>query len=150
MATSLSLSPLLRQTVGFDRFNDIFDALSNDMDTKPAFPPYDIIKSGENDYRIVMALAGYNDSDIHITLENDTLKISGKAEQSTQETSEEYLHRGIAKRSFERSFRLADHMRVESAEMDNGMLNISLVREIPEEKKPQMIPISTRKAAIEQ
>lgn len=144
MATALSLTPLFRQTVGFDRFNDLFEALNAESDIKNAFPPYDIVKTGENHYRIVMAIAGYSEQDIHITLDKDTLKITGKIENETENDNTVYLHRGIAKRSFERNFRLADHMRVEHAELTNGLLVVSLFREIPEEKKPQMIPIRTR------
>ena len=150
MATALSLSPLFRHSVGFDRFNELFDTLASD-DIKPAFPPYDIVKSGDNHYRIVMAVAGYREADIHITLDNDTLKISGQqAQDKTENDSDTWLHRGIARRSFERSFRLADHMKVDNASLEHGLLTITLRQEIPEEKKPQMIPISSKQDVIEQ
>lgn len=141
MATALSLTPLLRQTVGFDRFNELFENLNSDNEIKPAFPPYDIVKSGENSYQIVMAVAGYSENDISIVLENDTLLITGKCENNASENTV-YLHRGIARRAFERNFRLADHMKVQGASLKNGLLSIQLEREIPEEKKPQVIAIN--------
>jgi molecular chaperone IbpA len=142
MATALSLSPLFRQSVGFDRFNDLFETLNADNDHKNVYPPYDIIKNGENQYQIVMAVAGFQEADITITLENDTLKVSGKSEP-TPEESTVYLHRGIARRAFERSYRLADHMKVQNASLTNGLLSITIEREIPAEKKPQVIAINS-------
>ena len=146
MATALSLSPLFRQSVGFDRFNDLFENV--ETQSKPSFPPYDIVKTGENDYQIVMAVAGYNDSDINITIEDERLKVTGKHESTTneEETTEEvtYLHRGIAKRSFEQTFRLADNMKVKAADLTNGLLTLSVYREVPEEKKPQSIQINRK------
>jgi molecular chaperone IbpA len=141
MATALSLTPLLRQTVGFDRFNDLFETLNTEGESKNAFPPYDIIKNDENAYQIVMAVAGYDEKDVTITLEYDTLTVSGKSESDENETIS-YLHKGIARRAFERNFRLADHMKVLAASMKNGLLIIDLEREIPEEKKPQIIAIN--------
>ena len=151
MATALSLSPLFRHSVGFDQFNELFDSLAA-SDNNQAFPPYDIIKAGEDHYRIVMAIAGYSQADIAITLENNLLRINGQQEKQNLEKSDEtFLHRGIARRAFERSFRLAEHMKVEKAELNNGLLTVHLAREIPEEKKPQMIPITSGKDdAIEQ
>ena len=148
MATALSLTPFFRHSVGFDQLNDLFDTHASD---EKAFPPYDIVKAGENHYRIVMAIAGYSEADITITLENDTLKVSGQQErENVQRSDEAYLHRGIARRAFERSFRLAEHMKVENAELSNGLLTVHLLREIPEEKKPQMIPINSKANVIEQ
>lgn len=139
MATALSLNPLLRHSVGFDRFNDLFDNVADN--SRNAFPPYDIIKCAENSYKIVMAVAGYDEKDIHIVLENGTLKVSGKLEAENK-TDVEYLHRGIAKRAFEQSYRLADHMKVKKAQMLNGILSVHLEREIPEAQKPQLIAIN--------
>jgi molecular chaperone IbpA len=139
MATALSLNPLLRHSVGFDRFNDLFDNLSDN--SRNAFPPYDIIKTAENSYQIVMAVAGYDEKDIHIVLENGTLKVSGKHEADNT-ADVEYLHKGIAKRAFEQSYRLADHMQVRNAQLINGILTISLEREIPDAQKPQLIAIN--------
>lgn len=145
MATALSLNPLLRHSVGFDRFNDLFETLSTENNNRSSFPPYDIVKIGENNYQIVMAIAGYNDKDINIVLEDGQLKVSGKHEaiESDGNENHEYLHRGIAKRAFEQNYRLADHMRVTNAKLENGMLSIDIEREIPEEKKPQMIQVNS-------
>ncbi len=140
MATALSLSPLFRQSVGFDRFNDLFDAMA-EQEPRNSFPPYDIIKTGEHSYQIVMAIAGYAEGDLDISLEKETLKVF--ATQGTSEQNDvQYIHRGIAKRNFERTFRLADHMKVEAAKLDNGLLTISLYREVPEEQKLRKIEIN--------
>ena len=140
MATALSLSPIFRQSVGFDRFNDLFDALA-EQEPRNSFPPYDIVKTGEHSYQIVMAIAGYAENDIDISVEKDTLKVSA-AQGTSEQTDVQYIHRGIAKRNFERSFRLADHMKVETANLDNGLLTISLYREVPEEQKLRKIEIN--------
>ncbi len=138
-----TLSPLFRQSVGFDRFNDLFENVATETQHKPTFPPYDIVKTGENDYQIAMAVAGYDESDIEITIENERLKVSGKHETKTEEDDETtYLHRGIAKRAFEQSYRLADNMKVKGADLNNGLLTINIYREVPEEKKPQTIAIN--------
>ena len=140
MATALSLSPLFRQSVGFDRFNDLFDALA-EQEPRNNFPPYDIIKTGENNYQIVMAIAGYAESDLTISVEKDTLTVS--AEHKAKDDGDvQYIHRGIAKRNFERTFRLADHMQVEKADLENGVLSISLYREVPEAQKLRNIAIN--------
>lgn len=140
MATALSLSPLFRQSVGFDRFNDLFENLS-EQENRSAFPPYDIVKTSENNYQIIMAIAGYDEKDISINVEKDTLKVLGTSGTSDDNTVE-YIHRGIAKRNFERTFRLADHMQVEKADMKNGVLVIDLFREVPEEQKLRNIAIN--------
>ncbi len=140
MATALSLSPLFRQSVGFDRFNDLFENLS-EHENRSVFPPYDIVKTSDHNYQIIMAVAGYNEADMTINVEKDTLKILGTS--GTSEADDvEYIHKGIAKRHFERTFRLADHMQVEAAKMDNGLLTISLYREVPEEQKLRKIEIN--------
>ena len=150
MTTALSIKhPLFRQTVGFDRFNDLFETLASEP--KTSYPPYDIVKVSDDTYHITLAIAGFTEDNIDITVENDTLIISAShATQSNREAGEEatasesvYLHRGIAKRNFAQKFRLADHMKVTSADMKNGLLTVTLVREIPEEKKPQQIKINT-------
>lgn len=144
MATALSLNPLFRHSVGFDRFNDLFENLPTENNSRSSFPPYDIVKTSENNYQIIMAIAGYNDKDINIVLENGQLKVIGKHEpvKSDENKNHEYLHRGIAKRAFEQNYRLADHMKVTNAKLESGILSISIEREIPEEKKPQMIEIN--------
>ncbi len=148
MSNLISFTPLMRQTVGFDRFNDLFESLMNDKPERfETYPPYNIEKTGEDAYRITLAVAGFSEKDLDITVHDDTLVVSGKTEKS-EESSGEYLHRGIATRAFERSFRLADHIKVEQASMDNGLLTIALVREVPEEKKPRMIPINGKSAGL--
>ena len=147
MTNALSLSPLFRQTVGFDRFNDLFETVAAENNHKPSFPPYDIVKVSEHDYHITMAIAGYDESDITITVENDTLTVAAAHDSQHQEdesTELVYLHRGIAKRNFSQKFRLADHMKVTGADMTNGLLTVSVTREIPEEKKPQTIQINSK------
>ena len=140
MATALSLSPLFRQSVGFDRFNDLFDALA-EQEPRNNFPPYDIVKTGENNYQIVMAIAGYREQDLTISVEKDTLKVA--ATQAAQDDeSRQYIHRGIARRNFERSFRLADHMQVEKADLANGVLTIELYREVPEAQQRRTITVN--------
>ena len=142
MTTALSLTPLFRQTVGFDRFNDIFQSLLEGDEPTNNYPPYNIEKCGEDDYAITMAVAGFTDHDINITVHRDQIIITGRAEQK-DENGMEYLYRGIAQRAFERNFRLADYMKVTGAELKNGLLRVQLKREIPEEAKPRLIPINT-------
>lgn len=143
MANVLTLtSPLMRQTVGFDRFNDLFESLIQGTEERfDTYPPYNIEKLGEDEYRIVMAVAGFTLNDLSITAEGESLLVHGQIDEKLDE-GVTYLHRGIATRSFQRSFRLADHIKVIGAEMRDGLLTISLVREIPEEKKPRTIQIT--------
>lgn len=143
MPTNLiSFTPLMRSSVGFDRFNDLFEQLVEGTETRfEAYPPYNIEKSEDDKYRIVMAVAGFGMNDLSITAQGDQLLVTGKiAEKSETETV--YLHRGIAAREFQRSFRLADHIKVTGADMNNGLLTIHLVREVPEEAKPRTIAIN--------
>ena len=144
MNNLVSFTPLMRQTVGFDRFNDLFESLLSDSAEErfEAYPPYNIEKIGEDDYRIVIAIAGFTESDLDITVENDRLTVSGRHGDHAQDEGENYLHRGIATRAFQRTFRLADHIQIEDAQLKDGLLTIELKREIPEEKKPRMIPIN--------
>ena len=139
--TSLSLTPLLRQSVGFDRFNDLFESALHSDETASLYPPYNIKKRGDDDYVISMAIAGFRENDLNIVLHESQLTVSGSINDKEEE-GVEYLHRGIATRTFERTFRLADYMQVKGADIANGLLRIELVREIPEEAKPRMIPIS--------
>ncbi|NRB37211.1 MAG: Hsp20 family protein [Pseudomonadales bacterium] len=139
--------PLFRQTIGFDRFNELFETLATEPQHKSSFPPYDIIKMSDNDYHITMAVAGFSEADINITVENETLTIScthadKKQAENTANNEVVYLHRGIAKRHFSQKFRLDDHMKVSAATMENGLLTLQLHREIPEEMKPQQIQIN--------
>lgn len=144
MSNLATFTPLMRQSVGFDRFNDLFETLLDDKaDRFEAYPPYNIVKLSEDAYRIDIAVAGFRDEDLSIIAQDDRLVVSGRqVEETHDDKSHQYLHRGIAARAFERTFRLADHIKVENAVMEHGMLSIALVREVPEEKKPRMIPIS--------
>jgi molecular chaperone IbpA len=139
---SYDFSPLLRSSVGFDRIEHLFRGLeraSNDG----GFPPYNIAKQDADNYRITMAVAGFTEDEIEITANQNSLKISGKSKQEKDDT--EYLHRGIAGRSFNQNFELAETIKVVGAELENGLLHIDLVREIPEALKPRTIAIGQSK-----
>lgn len=140
MTTAMTLSPLFRRTVGFDRFNDLFESAFRDEQVE-SYPPYNIEKLGADNYRITMAVAGFGIEDLNITAQGNELKVSGRHTKKEDASGVEYLHRGIATRAFERTFQLADHVKVVSAEMENGLLNIALVHEVPEAAKPRMIEI---------
>lgn len=141
---SFDLSPLFRNSVGFDRFDRLFDVAFNSNNEGSAFPPYDIVKSGDDDYRITLAVAGYGEDDIDVTQEGRTLTVSGKVESKAEEGEEQssFLYRGIARRAFTRRFHLADTVRVTGAKLENGLLHIDLVNEIPEAEKPRQISIN--------
>jgi molecular chaperone IbpA len=143
MANILSFAPLMRSTIGFDRFDDLFESLiEGTEDGFDTYPPYNIEKAGENQYRIVMAVAGFTMNDLNIMAERDTLVVTGKSSEDKADANVAYLHRGIAARAFQRSFRLADHIKVTGADMHDGLLTIHLVHEVPEEAKPRMIQIN--------
>ena len=134
------LTPLYRSTIGFDRLGSLLDTLGSFEGEAPSYPPYNIERVGENDYRISMAVAGFGDSDLNIEVKENTLAVKG--EKLTEKEDTTFLHRGIASRSFERRFQLADHVVVKGASLENGLLHIDLVREIPETKKPRSVPIT--------
>jgi molecular chaperone IbpA len=138
---TFDLSPLYRSTVGFDRLFSMMDA----FDSAPGYPPYNIERTGENDYRITVAVAGFGENDLSIEAKENTLTIKG-AKQDKQEQTGEVLYQGIAARAFERVFQLADHVVVKNARLENGLLHVELVREIPEAKKPRQIPIGNGEA----
>lgn len=138
---AFDLTPLLRSSVGFDRFNRAFEVANRVDDAQLSYPPYNIEKLGDDGYHITMAVAGFTESDIDITITEETLVIAGK--QEAEEDDVTFLHRGIARRSFERRFQLADSIKVTGARLENGLLHVDLVREVPEHKKPRQIPIST-------
>lgn len=144
--TTLSMTPLFRHSVGFDRFNQLFDSLAKLEDTTPSYPPYNIEKTGEDDYTITMAVAGFSDADISLVQEGDTLTVRGKIEKGGDEKTREFLYKGIATRSFERRFSLADHVKVVEASLANGLLSIALKREVPEAAKPRMIAVNGQSA----
>jgi molecular chaperone IbpA len=149
MNNLVSFSPLLRQSVGFDRFNDLFDSLlTQGADRSESYPPYNIEKLSDDTYRITLAVAGFGDDDLDINVHNDTLKISGRILNKEEDSKPNYLHRGIATRAFERSFRLADYIRVEDAALKDGLLTVTLKREVPEEKKPRSIPINGKSKTL--
>jgi molecular chaperone IbpA len=136
---SIDFAPLYRSTVGFDRLFSMLDNMAQ-FEQAPAYPPYNIERTGENAYRISMAVAGFADSELSIEAREHTLTVKGeKAERENGEA--EVLFRGIAARSFERRFQLADHVEVKAASLENGLLHIDLVREIPEAMKPRKIEI---------
>ena len=138
------LSPLLRATVGFDRMFNLLDTATRLDEGAPSYPPYNIEKTGEDTYRIGMAVAGFSDADIEVTAKENSLLVAGKKDPETRDpAAERYLHRGIATRAFERRFDLADHIRVTGARLENGLLYIELVRELPEAMKPRSIAIET-------
>ena len=139
-------SPLFRSTVGFDRVSRLLDAALQGADNGQGYPPYNIAKVGEDQYRITMAVAGFTEADVELVQQENTLLVRGRRAESDEE-GVSYLHRGIASRSFEHRFQLADHIQVSGATLENGLLDIQLVREVPEAKKPRVI--SVRRAEAE-
>jgi len=131
-------SPLYRQTIGFEHLANLIEQLSS-AEGDNGFPPYNIERMGENEYRITMAVAGFSDSDLDIEVKEGMLSVRGEKPGETQD--KEYLHRGIAARSFERRFRLAEYVEVSGAALENGLLHVDLKREIPEAMKPRTIKI---------
>lgn len=142
MATSYDYAPLFRSSVGFDR---VFNLLENAQRGRSIsdWPPYDIIKTGEDSYRISIAVAGFAQDDLDITFQSNLLTVTGKKREAS---ADGYLHRGIAGRPFEHQFELADHVTVNGADLSNGLLSIDLVREIPEALKPRRISIQSEPA----
>lgn len=140
---TIDLTPLYRSSVGFDRMASLLDAMASEAGS--GYPPYNIEKTGENDYRITLAVAGFTDSDISIETKDGELVISGgKGEpQGGDDSKVQVLYRGIAERSFQRRFKLADHVKATSAALENGLLHVDLVREVPEALKPRRIEIQT-------
>jgi len=130
-------APLFRTAIGFDRLARLVDTLPQDA---AGYPPYNIEKTGEDTYRVTLAVAGFSAEDIELTVKDNALLVSGKV---TEERKGEFLHHGIAARAFSRRFVLADHMVVEGAELSNGLLHIALRREVPESAKPRRIAINT-------
>jgi len=136
---NFDLTPLYRSSIGFDRMASILDSLASTDQNQPSYPPYNIELTGEDAYRISMAVAGFADAELTIQVEDNKLSVSGKKEEPSEEKS--YLHQGIAARNFERRFQLADHVRVENAHLENGLLHVDLRREVPEAMKPRTIEI---------
>ena len=136
------LAPLYRNTVGFDRLFSMLDQFGG-VESVPSYPPYNIERTGENAYRISVAVAGFTQDDLSIEVRENALTLKGE-KKADGDKKVEVLHQGIAARSFERRFQLADHMQVTGASLENGLLHVELVREIPEAKKPRQIAINGR------
>ena len=134
-------SPLFRSTVGFDR---LFDMLDNN--SRPDWPPYNIERQGENEYRIRMAIAGFGPNEIELTQQGNTLLVTGQ--KQTEQDHQEMLHQGLAFRNFKQTFNLADHVKVTAASVENGLLSVELVREIPEQLKPRRIEVTSAPATL--
>ncbi len=139
MRPDFDFAPLYRATVGFDRIFDMLDSVAG-QPSPGGYPPYNIEKTGDDAWRIVMAVAGFTEAELNLTQKEDELLVTGKGQPDRHEGIE-YLYRGIGARDFERRFQLADHVRVTGAKLENGLLKIDLQRELPEEKKPRAIPI---------
>jgi molecular chaperone IbpA len=137
---AFDLTPLFRSTIGFDHLSRMLDTATRGDDAALAYPPYNIEKLDEDHYRITMAVAGFAESDLDVTVQNHTLVITGKTRNEDKPT--QYLHHGIAGRAFERRFELADTIHVDGAALVNGLLHVDLKREIPESAKPRSIPIA--------
>lgn len=135
------LSPLYRSTVGFDRMFNLIDSLASPGENQSGFPPYDITQEDDNAYRITIAIAGFSEEDLDIQVKENTLTVRGEKTSSENQDTSKTLHRGIAARNFIRNFQLADHVEVKSAALENGLLHIDLVREIPEAMKARTIQI---------
>ena len=135
------LSPLYRSTVGFDRLVQLLDGMSGVDGDTPAYPPYNIERLGDNQYRITMAVAGFAETELRLEVKEQTLTVSGQ--KAAEDGKRQYLHRGIATRAFERRFQLADHVEVKGADLKDGLLHIDLVRNVPERLKPRSIVIGS-------
>ena len=140
---TFDLAPLYRSTVGFDRLFSMLDG----FEAAPGYPPYNIERTGENDYRITVAVAGFGENELSIEAKENTLTIKGE-KQVKEDKAGEVLYQGIAARAFERVFQLADYVVVKGASLENGLLHVDLAREIPEAKKPRQIAIGNGKAKV--
>ncbi len=145
---SFDLTPLFRSTIGFDRFSDLIDTALKSEEVTPAYPPYNIEKLSDDEYRIAVAVAGFKEEDLTLTAQNNQLTVSGKHQTKTETKEPSFLYKGIATRSFERKFNLADHVKVEGAKLADGLLTITLKREVPESVKPRMIPINGKESGL--
>jgi molecular chaperone IbpA len=141
---AFDFSPLLRSTIGFDRLTRLVDAATRVDNGSPGYPPYNIEKTAEDAYRLTVAVAGFSPAELDVTVHENSLLVTGKAKKDEPEAR--YLHRGIARRAFERRFSLADHIKVVGATVVNGMLHVDLIREVPEVAKPRKIQIGTGQA----
>jgi len=145
---TFDLTPLYRSTIGFDRLFSMLDQLPGFDGAGSGYPPYNIERTGENAYRITVAVAGFSESDLAIEVKEGTLTIKGEKQHKTDETTGEVLHQGIASRAFERTFQLADHVEVNGASLENGLLHVELIREVPEAMKPRQIRIGAKQPQV--
>ena len=136
---TLDFAPLYRSSVGFEHLSQLLDSITQREQSQPSYPPYNIERLDKDEYRITMAVAGFTQDELTIQSEQQALKVRG--EKAGDSTERQYLHQGIAARNFERVFQLAEHVRVVSANIENGLLHIDLRREVPEAMKPRQIPI---------
>ncbi|MGM0633432.1 MAG: Hsp20 family protein [Pseudomonadota bacterium] len=144
---TLDFAPLYRSTIGFDHLGSLLDAVTRHEQNQPGYPPYNIERLDQDEYRITMAVAGFMPDELDIQTEKQTLTIRGrKSEDDSNERT--YLHQGIAARNFERVFQLADHVKVRSANLENGLLHVDMEREIPEAMKPRQIPIGVKNSHL--
>ena len=143
--TTFDFSPLYRSAIGFDHLASLLDSVSSNERSASSYPPYNIELVKDDEYRISMAVAGFNDDEVNVEVENNTLTVSSNKEESKDDAQRNYLHRGIAERNFKRTFKLADHIKVTGATMENGLLHIELAREIPEAMKPRTIEINKKR-----
>ena len=142
---NFDFSPLYRSSIGFDHLFSLLDSARRIDQGGNSYPPYNIERTGDDAYRITMAVAGFNQSELNVETKENTLTISGVKDKQDKNN---YLYHGIAERNFERRFQLADHVKVNNAKLENGLLHIDLVREIPEAKKPHTIEIQTEKSNL--
>lgn len=147
MSTAFSLTPLFRQSIGFDRFNDLFESAMRN-ETGSSYPPYNVEKHADDRYRIVVAAAGFHEEDLELQVERGVLTVTGSKRDNGAENLT-YLYQGIAQRAFKLSFRLADHIEVKAASLVNGLLNIDLERIVPEEAKAKRIPIGSARPVLQ-
>src|SRR5580704_7360659 len=146
---SFDFAPFYRSTVGFDRLFSMLDQVDGVEGPAPSYPPYNIARTDENIYRISVAVVGFTDADLSIEAKENTLTLRGEKQTKDEEECDDLLYQGIAARNFERSFQLADHVQVKGASLENGLLHIDLVREIPEAMKPRAIPIASSSKVLE-
>ena len=147
--TTFDFTPLFRTSVGFDRLANLIDSAARTESSANGYPPYNIEALTETSYRITMAVAGFSEDELNIVSEQNILKVSSTKADTTEDDSVKFLHRGIAKRNFERRFQLADYVRVSNANLENGLLHIELEREIPEAMKPRTITIEPGNRLLE-
>ena len=146
---TFDFAPFYRSTVGFDRVFSMLDQLEGVESSAASYPPYNIERTGENAYRISVAVAGFTEADLSVETKENALTIRGEKQPSDKELRADVLYQGIAARTFVRSFQLADHVGVKAATLENGLLNVGLLREVPEAMKPRVIPIASSSKLLE-